>query len=177
MVASAGMYSVHYVKSHSNTWWLDGVVLYLFVYVWLTMQELVGRFLVAAAGHAAFLEIQRVQLTDRPRPQREVFHQLGLVGRHLFSGEPLWMKVHYGHGVALCVGPCRDLSPVTPSVEQQAGLQRREAEKVLITPGHQFVLLRHVEQVVSVDADDVSLPARAHVKPNRLWISIRSSVN
>lgn len=37
---------------------------YLLVYVWLTMQELVGGFLMSAASHGALLEEQRVQLTD-----------------------------------------------------------------------------------------------------------------
>lgn len=76
-----------------------------------------------APSHAALLEVQRVQLTDRSRTLREVIHQFCLMDGHFCSGEALWVKVHDGHGAALFIGPHCDLSPVTPGVEQQAGLQ------------------------------------------------------
>lgn len=150
---------------------------YLFVYVWLTIQELVGGLLMSASSLGALLEEQWVQLADWPWTPREVIHQLSLMDCHLLWGECLWMKVHCSHGVAFCVGPDCDLSPVTPSVEQEAGLQRGEADEVLVAPGHQFVFLRHVEQMVSIDTDHVSTPFSGQVESNCFWIPIKSSVH
>lgn len=87
------------------------------------------------------------------------------------------MKVDNRHGVALPIGPHRDLSPVAPSVEEQAWLQRREADEVLVAPGHQFVLFRHVEQVVSIDADNVSLFPSANIKAYCFGVPINSPVD
>lgn len=145
--------------------------------MWLTIQELVGGCLMSAAGHGALLEEKRVQLADRSRPLREVIHQLSLMDSHLFLGECLRMKVHNSHGVALSVGPHRDLSPVTPLMEQQAGLKRGEAKEVLVAPGYQFVLLRHAEQVVPTDAHNIPLLSCSHVIPNSFGVSIDSSVD
>lgn len=39
-------------------------VCYLFIYVWLPMQELVWGLLVCGASHGALLENQRVKLAD-----------------------------------------------------------------------------------------------------------------
>ena len=170
------MFAARYVRSlvHCNS---AMIVYYLFVYVWLTVQELVGGLLMSASSPGALLEEQRVQLADRPRTPREVFHQLGLVDCHLLWGERLWMKVHRSHGVAFRVGPDCDLSPVTPSVEQEAGLQGGEADEVLVAPGHQFVFLWHVEQVVSIDADNSSIPRSGQVESNCFRIPVKSSVH
>lgn len=151
-------------------------MLYLLVYVLPTVQELVRGLLMRAASHGALLEEQRVQLTDRFWTLCEVIYKVCLVNCHLVWSKRLWMKVHYGHGAALCAGPHCDLPPVTPSVEQQAGLQRRLTDEVLVAPGYQFVLLRHVEQMVSIDADNCSRPAGAHIKPHSLWVSIDASI-
>lgn len=145
--------------------------------MWLTIQELVGGCLVSAAGHGALLKEKRVQLADRSLPLREVIHQVSLVDRHLLLSECLRMEVHYSHGVALSVGPHRDLSPVTPPVEQKAGLKRGEAKEVLVAPGYQFVLLWYAEQVVSTDAHNIPLFPCAHVISNSFGVSIDSSVD
>lgn len=150
---------------------------YLLLNVWLALKKLEGRFLMRAASHCALLKVKRVQLTDRSRTSHEVIHQLCLMKCHLLWSECLWVEVHYSHGVALCVGPHCDLSPVSPRVEHQAGLQCRQADKFLVAISYQFVLLRHVEQVVSFDTDNVSLPARAHVEADCLWISIHTSIH
>lgn len=145
--------------------------------MWLTIQELVGGCLMSAAGHGALLKEKRVQLAGRSWPLREVIHQVSLMDRHLFLGERLRMEVHYSHGVALSVGPHCDLSPVTPPVEQQAGLKRGEAEEVLVAPGYQFVLLWYTEQVVSTDAHNIPLFPCAQVISNSFRVSIDSSVD
>lgn len=87
------------------------------------------------------------------------------------------MKVDNRHGVALPIGPHCDLSPVAPCVEEQTGLQGREADEVLVAPGHQFVLFRHVEEVVSIDTDNVSLFPSANVKSYCFGVPIDSPVD
>lgn len=98
------------------------------------------------------------------------------MGRNVLWRERLWMEVDNSHGVALPVGPDCDLSPMTPRVEEQTGLQRRVADEVLVAPGYQFVLFRHVEEVVSIDADNISLFPSANVKSYCFWIPINSPV-
>lgn len=143
----------------------------------LTIQELVGGHLMSAASHGALLKEKGVQLTHRSGPLREVIDQLFLMNRQLLLGERLWMEVHYGHSVALSVGPHCNLSPVSPLVEQQAGLERREANEVLVAPGNQFVLLRRAHKVISIDTHNVSPLPRAHVVSNSFGVPVNSSVD
>lgn len=129
------------------------------------------------ASHRSLLEVQRVQLTDCPRTLGEIIHQGSFMDPYLLWGKCLWMEVHYSHGVARCIRPHRNLSPVTPSVEQKAGFEWREADEVLIASCHQFVFLWHVEEVVAVDTNNVPSPACAKIKAHCLWVAIHSFVD
>lgn len=147
------------------------------MYVLLAIKQLIRGFIVTAASHAALLEVKRVQPTHRARTLNEVLNQSGLVDLYLLLVELLWVEVYNSHCVALSIAPHCHLSPVTPRVKEEARVQGRDANKVLVASSHQLVFLRHVEKVVPIDTEDVSCLTRANVKPHSLWVAIYSSVN